>query len=304
MASIRTKVEPRVAINPVALQMGAGNTIIWGRAKQYYVGEFPGPLSIKSVVRGAGTWGTRDGERVVDSGNYLVLNAGRPYSLTIDARETVESFCLFFGAGFVEDVHRVESSAADKLLDEAGYVAGVRTEFFETLHAHDDAVSPVLRTMYARVRSKSASDEWLEDRFIEIAQGLLKVHGSTKQQAQRVPAKKVSTRMELYRRLLRGKDYMDSFYGGEVQLRDAAGAACVSPYHFHRLFRRVFRETPNQYLQRKRLAQACTLLERTDLGVTQLSLDVGFESSTSFSTLFRRSFGCSPREYRLAFRKK
>jgi AraC family transcriptional regulator len=87
-------------------------------------------------------------------------------------------------------------------------------------------------------------------------------------------------------------------------LRDAAGAACVSPYHFHRLFHEVFRETPNQYLQRRRLTQARELLKSSDLDVTEISLEIGFESSTSFSALFRRSLGCSPREYRARLRKK
>ena len=84
----------------------------------------------------------------------------------------------------------------------------------------------------------------------------------------------------------------------------AANAPCVSPYHFHRLFHEVFHETPNQYLQRRRLEQARELLESTDRGVTEISLDVGFESSTSFSALFRRSLGCSPREYRAILKKK
>jgi AraC family transcriptional regulator len=306
VAANRTKPEPRVAINPTTSQVGAANAIIWGRAKQYHVAEFPGPLSIKSVVRGAGTWGTADAERIVDSSSYLVLNAGRPYTLTIDAREVVETFCLFFRAGFVEEVNLVESSAPAVLLDEPidGENGRIPAEFFETLHAHDDVVSPVLQRMYARVRAKNASDEWLEEQFLEIARALLKVHGSSQRHAERIPAKKMSTRIELYRRLLRGKDYLDSFYHGEVQLHNAAAAACVSPYHFHRLFHEVFRETPNQYLRRRRLAQARELLKRTDRGVTEISLDVGFESSTSFSALFRRSFGCSPREYRATLRKK
>jgi AraC-like DNA-binding protein len=95
--------------------------------------------------------------------------------------------------------------------------------------------------------------------------------------------------------------YMDSFFGDQVRLAEVASEACLSPYHFHRLFREVFRETPNQYLQRKRLANARQLLERGEQGVTDICLEVGFESITSFSALFRRSFGCSPREYR--FRK-
>jgi len=306
VAANLAKCEARVLINPRGTQLGTVNAILWGRAKQYHVTDFPGPLSIKSVVRGLGIWGTAEAERVVDTGSYLVLNAGQSYSLTIDAREIVETFCLFFRSGFAEDVNRVENGAPGAFLDEPADLGNSRTslEFFETLHAHDRAVSPLLREMYARVKAKCASDAWLEDRFYEVAQALREVRARTQQQARRVPAKKMSTRTELYRRLLRGKDYMDSFFAGEVQLRDAAVAACVSPYHFHRLFHDVFQETPNQYLQRRRLLQARELLKNSDRDVTEISLDVGFESSTSFSALFRRSFGCSPREYRARLRKK
>jgi AraC family transcriptional regulator len=314
VAANRTKPEARVLINPTGAQIMCVNAILWGRARQYHVAEFPGPLSIKSVVRGSGIWETVDAERVVDSGSYLVLNAGRPYSITIDARDIVETFCLFFRPGFVEDVHRVESSDPMVLLDEplaaelpreksaiANHKGSSRVEFFETLHGHDALVSPLLKRMYARVKEGTATQEWLEDQFFAVAGALLRVRGRAGKQAARIPAKKSSTKLELYKRLLRGKDFLDSFHAEEVQLDEVARAACVSSYHFHRLFREVFGVTPNQYLQRKRLQRARELLKSTDRGVTEISLDVGFESSTSFSALFRRSFGYSPREYRSLF---
>jgi AraC family transcriptional regulator len=318
VAANRTKPEARALINPAGPQIGAANAILWGRAKQYHVAEFPGPLSIKSVVRGAGVWGTAEAKRVVDSGNYLVLNAGRPYSLTIDAREIVETFCLFFRPGFVEDVHRVEEGdpvalldepfAAEQLQDKSTVANGggrLRVEFFETLHGHDALVTPLLKRMYTRVREGTPTQEWLEDQFFAVARAMLRVRGRSGKQAARIPAKKLSTRLELYKRLLRGKDFLDSFHAEELPLSEVARAACVSPYHFHRLFREVFVETPNQYLQRKRLERACELLKSTDRGVTEISMDVGFESSTTFSTLFRRTFGHSPREYRsLSFRSR
>jgi AraC family transcriptional regulator len=300
-----------VLINPAGPQLGAANAIIWGRARQYHVAEFPGPLSIKTVVHGCGIWETAEAERVVDTGTYLVLNAARPYSITIDAREIVETFCLFFRPGFVEDVHRVESCdpvallnepfAAEQQEEKSAIVKDngrLRVKFFETLHRHDALVSPLLRGMYARVRKGTATQEYLEDQFFAVARAMLRVRGRSEKQAARIPAKKLSTRLELYKRLLRGRDFLDSFHAEDLPLNEVAHAACVSPYHFHRLFREVFRETPNQYLQRKRLERARELLKSTDRGVTEISMDVGFESSTSFSALFRRSFGCSPREYR------
>jgi AraC-like DNA-binding protein len=314
----RTKPEAHVLLNPTGTQIASANAIIWGRAKRYHVAEFPGPLSIKSVVRGSGVWGTAEAERVVDSGNYLVLNAGRPYSLTIDAREIVETFCVFFRPGFVEDVHRVEDTDPVELLDEpfaAEQVEGKcavvngngrsRVEFFETLHGHDGLVSPLLKRMHGRAKEGLATQEWLEDQFFAVARAMLKVRGRSEKQAARIPAKRLSTRLELYRRLLRGKDFLDSFRTEELQLHEVARTACVSPYHFHRLFREAFGETPNQYLQRKRLARARELLTNTERGVTEISLEVGFDSSTTFSALFRRTFGHSPREYRsIAFHSR
>jgi AraC family transcriptional regulator len=308
--------EPRVAINPPAAWLGARNAILWGKGKQYHVGNFCGPLSIKSVVRGSARWSTSEAERLVDETCYLVLNSKQNYSITIDSLATVETFCLFFRYGLVEDVSRVTQSGPTTLLDnpvpEASHAlesaaradnsassSGTSVEFFETLHAHDAVVSPLIQQIYARLKNDTASDSWLEDQFLGVAGALCKLRREADKNAELIPAKKYSSRMELYRRLLRGKDYMDSFSGTPIHLGEVAENACLSPYHFHRLFREVFRETPNQYLQRKRLTNARRLLERGEQSVTDVCLEVGFESVTSFSGLFRRNFGCSPREYRL-----
>jgi AraC family transcriptional regulator len=305
------RAKPLVLLNPPPAEMGGTNAIVWGRARQYYVAEFPGPLSIKTVVRGSAMWQTREAERLVDSGGYLVLNAGRAYSLTVDARETVETFCLFFRNGSVEDALRVESSDPEQLLDApfAGAQASssgngeTRVEFFEALHRHDRVVSPHVRAMYARVKEGKATQAWLEDQFFAVAKALQSVRLNSHRQARRIPAKKLSTKIELYRRLLRGRDYLDSFSGGETRLDRVASEACLSPYHFHRLFREVFGETPNKYLQRRRLANARQLLRSTDRTITEICLEIGFDSMTSFSALFRRIYGCSPRKYRFSLQK-
>jgi AraC family transcriptional regulator len=294
-----------VVINPPASLLGARNAILWGKARRYHIKDFPGPVSVKAVLRGSAVWETNQAGRTVDAGSYLILNAAEPYTLTIDSRQEVETFCLFFRNGFVEDACRIESCDAISILDEGcserSPADGVR--FFETLQAHDSIVSPILRRIAASVVSRTATGAWLEDQFHNAAGALCKVQAQARKQATRIEAKKASTRDELYRRLLRGKDYLDANFGGAVHLRNVASEACLSPYHFHRLFRQVFRETPNQYLQRKRLRNAQRLLAGGNLSVTQICLEVGFESIPSFSTLFRRNFGCTPREYRARSQK-
>jgi AraC family transcriptional regulator len=273
---------------------------LWGRGKQYHVADFPGPLSIKSVVHGSARWRTNEADRLVDESSYLVLNSGQTYSMTIDSHALVETFCLFFRHGIAEDICRVVESGARCLLDNPIPEASDSEApvFFQTLYTLDFPPDPLIRRMFARLKDNTASDAWLEDQFLAVAASLSELHREASKHAELIPAKKFSTRMELYRRLLRGKDYMDSFFGANVHLEGVAAKACLSPYHFHRLFREVFRETPNQYLQRKRLDYASRMLERDEQSVTEICLEVGFESISSFSGLFRRSFGCSPREYR------
>ncbi len=103
---------------------------------------------------------------------------------------------------------------------------------------------------------------------------------------------------EVAERLERARRLLDECYGEPIDLEAAARAACLSPHHFHRLFRRHTGDTPHQYLTRRRTQRARELLLTTELSVTEVCLEVGFHSLGSFSSLFHRYLGRSPSHYR------
>jgi AraC-like DNA-binding protein len=105
---------------------------------------------------------------------------------------------------------------------------------------------------------------------------------------------------DLNRRLLRARDAMDRAYAEPLDVRSVAAIAHVSEGHFIRSFRAVFGETPNRYLQRRRVERAMFLLRETDRSVTDICLDVGFTSLGTFSRLFREIIGETPSGYRAA----
>lgn len=100
------------------------------------------------------------------------------------------------------------------------------------------------------------------------------------------------------RHLLRARDLADARYAEPLDVADLAGAAGLSPAHFSREFRRAFGESPHQYLLTRRLERAASLLRNTDRPVIEICLEVGLQSVGSFTTSFRRMFGCSPTAYR------
>lgn len=92
--------------------------------------------------------------------------------------------------------------------------------------------------------------------------------------------------------------YIEENYASPLNVRELAHVAHFSQYHFIRVFRKTFHETPHQYLVRRRLDQAKELLACSERSVTEICFEVGFESPSSFSTLFRKVVGWSPSVYR------
>jgi AraC-like DNA-binding protein len=101
-----------------------------------------------------------------------------------------------------------------------------------------------------------------------------------------------------HERLLAARRFIDESYHEPINLEEMARTARLSRFHFLRVFRDTFRETPHQYLQKRRIARAKELLAAGHHSVTDVCFEVGFESLGSFSTLFRRTVGQSPMHYR------
>jgi AraC family transcriptional regulator len=273
----RAKVEP-LLINPPAKDLGQVNAILSGRSCRYGVREFPGPLSVKSVVTGAAVWQTGAHRHTVEAGSSLVLNDGQAYSIEIESRTPVETFCIFFRRGYVEDAARVARARTELLLDDP---EGVVTVHFPTVicSAHG---------ALARAVASCRTDR--EYGVIRVAEVLAGLH--------RLPSARLSTRDELLRRVMRGRDYLEANCGRPVRLGEAACEACLSPFHFHRAFRAAFGEAPHAFVARLRLDSALAALRGSEEPITEVALRSGFETHSAFTTAFRKRFGQAPREFR------
>ena len=99
-------------------------------------------------------------------------------------------------------------------------------------------------------------------------------------------------------RLCRARKFIDECYDLPLDLNEISKQACLSRYHFLRLFRDMFQATPHQYLIQRRIERAKVLLRSRRLSVTDVCFEVGFQSLGSFSSLFRRCVGDAPASYR------
>jgi AraC-like DNA-binding protein len=286
-------------VNPADSPRGDRNVILAGNGRHHFVRDFPGPLSVKSVIDGKGVWSTRHGRFEVDADSILVLNNRQNYTILIDAPQPVRTFCLFFKDRLVEQAWRCHTAATCELLDEPGGLPAA-VGFFERMHPKEGPIAHLLAAMHREVVSGHATAESLDDGFLLVARALLQFRSELRRSAARVPAMRSSTRDELFRRLTKARSMIEASLDRPVSLDKIAGAACLSTYHLHRLFTQVFGETPHRYAVRRRMDRARRLLSETDMPVTMVCLESGFQSLGSFSTLFRKQTGCSPGQFRAA----
>lgn len=94
-------------------------------------------------------------------------------------------------------------------------------------------------------------------------------------------------------------DYVEQEYTSPITLGDLSARAGMSPNYFCRVFRQITHQTPIEYVLSYRVEQAAILLSDSDLPITAVSLNCGFNDHSYFNRVFRRLKGVSPRQYRL-----
>src|SRR3990170_6610618 len=100
----------------------------------------------------------------------------------------------------------------------------------------------------------------------------------------------------LLRRLLRAKDRMDAASDEEWPVSRLARVSGVSEAHFARSFKQAFGLPPHRYLLTRRIERATALLRDTDLSITEIAFQTGWNSLGTFGRTFRDVTGESPSE--------
>lgn len=256
------------------------------------------PLSIKYLLNASETYELSGRTVTVDPGSYLIINEGTEYASHVDSQSGVETASVFISPELLEDVMASISSSADQLLTNPNTSASP-INFVERLYPRDEKVVPALLNIRKLVNS-GGNDAQIQEAMHILVENLLLMQAGVRLEIDKLDFVKSSTRDEIYRRLHICRDYMLSDISKTQNLEEIAAIAGFARHHFLRVFREVFGITPHQYLMKVRLDKARALVKSTNRSISEICLDVGFESLSSFSSLYRRNFQLSPQKDRQA----
>jgi AraC family transcriptional regulator len=93
-------------------------------------------------------------------------------------------------------------------------------------------------------------------------------------------------------------DFLKTHLAETVSLAALAEIAGLNPFHFARAFKRTFGLPPHRFHLDQRISRAKSMLARPALSVTEIAIELGFATTSSFSCAFRKIAGVSPTAYR------
>ena len=102
----------------------------------------------------------------------------------------------------------------------------------------------------------------------------------------------------------RVRSYVDAHYSEDLSLSTIAAKFYISRYQVSRLFKQLFGVNYQDYVLSVRMKVAAHLLRHTNMRLYEISSTVGFDESSYFSNVFKKTYGCNPRAYRMEGKRK
>ncbi|KZY48200.1 MULTISPECIES: AraC family transcriptional regulator [unclassified Oleiphilus] len=100
------------------------------------------------------------------------------------------------------------------------------------------------------------------------------------------------------------QDFMRKNIGKSLSLADLADVSRVSKYHFSRRYRELTGISPLKHFSNMKIEQACSLLEQTNISISDIAYQLGYDDALYFSRVFKKLMKVSPRNYRKELRKR
>lgn len=284
---------PRFAQEPATRQNHLSLTR-FGSAQRFTLQHY----AIYLVLKGKGKYQFGDQRLTVQAGQFLPLNACQQFQITPEANHEV--LCLHLTHESLEQALAQIGQTADWSELKTCLLPDGHIELCEQVYeVQDTELGQYLNDLAERfVADGDQFPEDLSQIGAEVARHLLCSQIEAYRQLLNLTSAKLSTKRELYRRLCMARMHMHTHLDEALDLDTLAQVACLSKYHFIRLFKEAFDQTPRQYLIARRLERASALLIHSRKTFHEICHEVGLKDSSSFGRLFKRNFGATPHLYR------
>ena len=268
---------------------GWPTVILNTKAKKVLRENISGPLSIFTTVSGNSSVAVRGKQVNVNENTFFISNPNQEYTLSIP--NEAETFNIHVGEKMGSEIWHDATHTNHYLLDYPFEISS-SPELHNRVHWRDVNFNSIIHQL-ATVDDESEEQDLLGKLIFLLLDEKIK----SRKRSESFQVIKTATREEITKRLHLATDLIYSHFDKHLSLDDLSQVSCLSKFHFIRLFKEYFHESPHQFITRIWLEKSINYLKTSGYGVKEISQKVGIENSSSFSRLFRNHFGVYPTQF-------
>jgi len=286
-SQIQTRFENQKTWDGRKLEHPGWPTVILNtKAKKVLRENISGPLSIFTTIQGNSLIAAGNKYARVNEDTFFISNPNQEYTLSIP--NEAETFNIHIGEKVGKEIWYDATHSNNYLLDYP-FEISTSPELHNRIHWRNKDFNSIINQLVSIDDGAGEQEKLGELIFILLDEKTKSIKKSGNLQAT-----KSSTREEITRRLHLATDLIYAHFDKELSLDDLSQASCLSKFHFIRLFKEYFHESPHQFITRLRLEKAMSYLNLPHYTVKEISEKVGIANSSSFSRLFKNHFGVYP----------
>lgn len=279
-----------------------GNRVCFSELNSIYIPTSSNHYCIMLVLKGKEVYEFGSKKYNVPENFFLTTVPNHPGMGMVDSKNIVEGLCITINFKTISDAYHllVNKNSAD--VDESFFEFFKSPDFFENVNpVKGSALGVKLLEFASEIRSNSSdvyiNDEW----FFELAEDIVNHEYINQKKLQSIPSLKSSTRKEILRRMLVGRQFIEDNFNKKISVYEIAQACMMSEFYFYRSFKKVFRVSPHQYQVKKKIEQARKMICEKDVLLSHVAAECGFPDIHSFSKSFKKELNISPAAFKAAY---
>ncbi|MEM9361893.1 MAG: AraC family transcriptional regulator [Bacteroidota bacterium] len=262
-------------------------------------------LTITYLKQGSGQliWknGTKKKIKVHDN-RFVVVNAECGWEYLNLFNGNLDILSLVISDEMRREFNFYAVSSDSQLLDNPFY--RIDGDFFyleNALNASHFKVGQVLKAIHGKSHSKDFEWSSAMEMSFEVLKALFIDTNEVLFLAKKVNVKKKSTQIETLKRLSVAKEFIHDNLFNVISLGDISTVSSLSKHHLYNSFKRVYGQTPHQYINHYKIKKSMDYLQNGNLSVNDVASLFGFSDYSVFSKLFKKINGVAPSYYRDSF---
>lgn len=247
-------------------------------------------IEILVVTKGSAVLILNNDRYELKEGYVAFILPNHLHLVTVLLGDTFDFYAVVFHpdllSSFIQDV--IQQQYFDSVLQENILFPTV----LSAQEAKEFGIADVLSDIYALFAKKEPCFELLIKARLYVVWSLYYLHGTS---SASVSERTSDYRIALVKSII---DYLHTHYESQITLDILAAYFHLSREHLCRLFKKMTRMSPIEYLNFYRISTSTRLLRETDHEISDIALEIGFNNISYFNRTFKRYMHVTPGEYR------